>query len=82
MRNRIAKDGLGHARDERVTSAAQAEFFRAEAARHRRTAEQERAFASLTGRGEHEARARHLEAWVSQAESVAAALERSGRGRH
>lgn len=74
---------LPHAHDAATTSAAQAAYFREQAARHRRDAERERLFAEMAGgeaAREHAARARHLESWVSQAESVAAALE--GKGRH
>jgi hypothetical protein len=74
-----------HAHDAAVTSAAQAAYFREQAERHRRDAERERVFAEMAGgeaAREHADRARHLDAWVSQAESVAAALEGKGRGRH
>lgn len=73
-------------RDEVVTSNAQAEFFRCQAARHRAEAERERLFARLAlgedASREHERRARHLEAWVAQNEAVAQALEGSVRGHH
>ena len=86
MPNRKARPiELPHAHDAAATSAAQAAYFREQAQRHRRDAERERLFAEMAGgetAREHADRARHLEAWVSHAESVAEALEARRRGSH